>query len=486
MSQRARTVSTVLASGMSAVTLFVIFRTAATVSSLAAIGVWALIQGLMSVSRIADVGIGANVTRQVAVAKADSRGLDVRRTAAAASIIGSLPVAVITGLAIFPVTAYVDSRYGGHDMATQDIQALVLASAITAALSSWATIQLAVMEGLGHLILKNRIVTASNVAGLIFIYPAVRYTGPAGIGSAYVVMAGFQLVCAMAFNHHLSKRYGIRDGLSLGQTIVRLRRGSGALLTIGMLRLSFEPTTKFLLSTTAPLPVIAAFELALRVSTQIRVLIQAGAQPLLVLGSREGFVASARQLAQFATADAQLRSVIIMLLALQIVSGPVISGLGLGSVDPTFLTFFLVLATANSINALGQTGYFLQLSSGNLSPLVRIHAQMAGLGIGLGCISAIFHWDVGVVVSYCALLSYGGVGLVGLLLPAIGFTARGYIRSVCTPRRMVGLLICMAVAASGYLLSMSGDAKLAEWLSLGAAAGLIALILMSVRARRLS
>jgi hypothetical protein len=486
MSQRARTVSTVLASGMSAVTLFVIFRTATTVSSLAAIGVWALIQGLMSVSRVADVGIGANVTRHVAVAVAGSQDLDVRRTAVAASIIGALPVAVLTGLAIIPVTAYVDGRYGGHDMATRDIRALVLASAITAALSSWATIQLAVTEGLGHLILKNRIVIASNVAGLISVYPAVRYAGPVGIGGTYVVMAGLQLVCALAFNHQLSKRYGIRDDLSLGQTIVKLRRGSGALLAIGMLRLSFEPTTKFLLSTIAPLPVIAAFELALRVSTQIRVLIQAGAQPLLVLGSREGFAASPRQLAQFATADAKLRSVIMMLLALQIVGGPLISGLGLGSVDPTFLTFFLVLATANSINALGQTGYFLQLSSGNLSPLVRIHAEMAGVGIGLGCISAMLHWNVGVVLSYCALLGYGGVGLVRLLLPAIGFTARGYIRSVCTPRRMVGLLICMAVAASGYLLSISGDARLAEWLSLGAAACPIAIILISVRARRTS
>jgi hypothetical protein len=184
---------------------------------------------------------------------------------------------------------------------------------------------------------------------------------------------------------------------------------------IAFLRLTFEPVTKLLISATAGLAIVAAFDLALRISTQLRIFMQALVQPLLLLGARSKEPLDVEAMAQFERMDGLLDKIGRSMVKIQVAAGPVLSLVGFGVINRNFLIFSAILAIANQLNTVGLVGYYYQLSSGSMAPLVRIQAAMALLNVSLASMAAWMSSAAGVVISYAAAIAYGGLASASLI-----------------------------------------------------------------------
>lgn len=372
------------------------------------IGAWSLVQGLLLIARVNDSGAGNNIARVIAVRLKQRESLDLKNLTAASLIISSFPSVVLAGIAAPLIGWYVIAQFGtelGRDALTVIVW-LAFANAVLTAIS---TILLAICEGAFQLNFKSATIIYGNIAGMACVIPALKYAGPAGIGWTYLAITGTQFVFAATRVLQLSKPdHGITPA-RVSKSIGLLWRENMHLSGIALIRISFEPVTKFLLSLFAPLATIAVFELALRVATQIRVIIQSALQPLLVVGARPNAGTKESKVpAVFLRNDRALSTLSIGLLIAQLFAAPAIQSLGMGSQDVTFVAFFALLAAGNALNTMGLSGYFWQMSSGILKPLVRVQMFMAIINGTIGALGALVHSELLVVAAYSLAFAFGG------------------------------------------------------------------------------
>jgi hypothetical protein len=435
--QRRTSVLVVASSLTTALILFAIFRFTAELLSVKWIGAWSLIQGLFLIARVSDSGAGNNISRVIALRVKDGTQIDLRNLTFASLIIASLP-SIILAMIIAPVIGmYVTARFS-LDLNRDELWTLIWLGLLTAIIAALSNILLAICEGVFELNYRSTVVISGNVAGLVALLPLLNFAGPAGIGWIYITIFGTQLILAATRVSQLAMSEPSFQYSTIRQLIRILWRENFHLSGIALIRLSFEPTTKFLLSLFAPLIVIAQFELALRVTTQIRIAIQSALQPLLVLGARAREHASAKVSEVFHRNDRVLSSLSLGGLVAQILAAPAIEWLGMGFHDTVFTVFFAFLAAGNAVNTMGLSGYYWQLSSGSLYPLVRVQALMAVANICVGVIGLALNSAAIVVAAYSAAFAFGGL------------TTRSFLRDV--PRVARILSPCLAVAG-GVLTS---------------------------------
>jgi hypothetical protein len=407
--------TSIAASATSAVTLLVIFRLSVEKTSVSSVGVWALLQGLFIVTRVAGTGLGANITRHVAVASRETGTLHLRPIVRASLILGVLPVAVLSLLCFFPIVGYVTRQFSDV-VGSREIALLGLACVLSGVFSTLALALLAICEGVGRLSAGNLIVIASYAVGIATIYPALEVFSAVGIGLTYVAMAATQLGLASLLVGVLRRRSPPAVEQQTTRGVLRqLKVESTQLTAVGMLRLSFEPVTKTILSLVGALPALAAFELALRTATQVRVMVQAGSQPLLAYAARSNDANRAEISRTFEAGQSFISRLAVMTFTVELVAAPALSVAGLGGMDSTFILYFVILAGANAINSLGLMGYFFQLSSGALRPLLVIHLRMAIINLTTGLPLGFYLGGAGAVLGYASTLTYGGLCAVRLL-----------------------------------------------------------------------
>lgn len=425
--ERSRATVNLIGSVISAVALIVLFRLSVEEVSVGAVGLWALLQGLFLISRIATSGLGANITRRIALHDAQGQALDVGGTVRAGLWIGIAPVLVLSFAFFYPITDYVGHQFGDQFLA-RDIRALAMLSIVAGTLTAGATVIMAVTEGLGHLAKNAIVIIASNLIGLVFAYPIMHLYGIAGVGLSYVVIAVAQFIGAYLVLRRVrpTGRYASDVADQDMRAAIRQLRGDTASLTaIGILRLSFEPVTKLLLSSVSSLLVIAAFELALRVTTQVRISVQAASQPLLRRSARSGLATDPATEGLFRATHQRMGKICSLALVTQALAGPALGLVGLGEVDGTFLLFYALLAFSNMINSAGLVGYYYQLGAGSFGGLIRAHMVMAIFNIGGGLLMAPTVGDTGVVAAYASTMALGGVMLIRLLPKDIRRLSRG-------------------------------------------------------------
>ncbi|WP_143051396.1 lipopolysaccharide biosynthesis protein [Rhodococcus koreensis] len=403
------------------------------------------------VARVADIGVGNNVTRLVAVQQSEGTPFSKFRIGAASVLITSLPVSIICALIYWPITTFVQHRYSS-ELPRSDIAVLAASCAVFAVTSSVSTILLAILEGLGKLPAKNGILILSNVVGVALAYPLLSRHGALGLGLVYGAIAFSQLLMSVLLLCTYSD-LASSDDRTVRTLIGVMWRENAKLGAISLCRLSFEPVTKLLLAITGTLAAVAAFELALRVSTQVRVLVQSALQPLLVAGSRrQGAVSSADTDSLFEKSGWIVIRLSAHMLEIQLIAAPAVCFLGLGYFDTNFLIFFLILIVGNALNSSGQVGYFYQLSSGVMDPLVKIHGYMAIVNVGLGLIGSWLLGAIGAVVAYGFAFAVGGLSCLGFLPARRG--SPGYLRHLAAAAGLAGLvrLLFSGVLAFGVLM----------------------------------
>lgn len=398
----------ILSSLTTAITLFAVFRVTAERLSEAWIGVWSLIQGLFLIARLSDSGAGTNISRVLAVEFKNGASLDLRNFAVASLALASAPSVCLALITAPVVGLYVISRF--HTELSHDgLRTLIWLGLLNAILTSISTVLLAICEGVFQLNFKSVAVIVANCAGLVSLIPLIVIAGPAGIGWTYVTISATLLILSTGRVSHLMRKESPLKPSRIRHHTRVLWRENLHLSGIALIRLSFEPATKFILSLTTTLNIIAQFELALRVTTQLRILIQSGLQPLVALGARGGRGGEAAVRRTFAQNDRLLFQLSLGSVIAQVLAAPAIQWLGLGTHNASFNLFLGVLAAGNALNIIGLSGYYWQLTSGSLRPLVGVQAAMAGINLGVGLVGCALGSALLVVSAYAAAFAYGGL-----------------------------------------------------------------------------
>lgn len=407
-------IAAVVSTVASAIFLFAAFRLTVEASSSSVVGCWALIQGLLLVGRIADTGAGANVTRHVSHSLMSEKRTDLATLLLAIGLISFLPTVILSIGTSIPVYLYVDHRFGSV-LGTHNILILVCSAVFFAILSSLGAFLLAFIEGMQLLIHRNVVSATSFVLGLVSVPIWLNLFPILGIGFAYITQAGIQLVLSLlVFGAH-APRVHERDASQTVRDVLGVLWSENARLSvIALVQLGFEPITKLLLSTVANLPEIASFELALRVATQIRVLFQAGLQPLLAFGARLGGAISSDAMASFEAAKRIMDRVPTYLASAQLAGMPIVGLVGLGHPSRTFELFSIILIFSNLINERGLLGFFAVLSGGNLRLLLRIQVEMAVVSVSLGAVGASVGKPIIVILAYALAFVWGGTRCQGI------------------------------------------------------------------------
>lgn len=395
-----------------AVAMFIVFRLSAELTSLAAIGAWSLVQGVFLVSRVAEVGAGANITRTVVILHQEGK-LSVVSVLLAGAVVSIVPTIIFGLLIMLPTRWFVESQVGAAGHLADAVPTLVWIALLNAAVSSTNSITGAIVEGHGALVWRNINIIFSNIVAAGACYFLVRGFGVVGIAAVTLLTTSVQLVLSSLALAYLSRPQPGAHGAR--HVISSIWRENMSMSAVGLLRLSFEPMAKVLIAHGGSLPAVATFELALRITTQFRVVFQGVAQPLLYAGSRKTLDMSHTTRQLFERSQNLIALAACRLSEPQLLLLPLISLAAFGSLRLDFAVYFTLLLVANAFNMLGIVGYYYQLSSGALGPLVRIQAKMAVMNVVLGVALTAALGALGSVIAYALTFAYGGLASLRLM-----------------------------------------------------------------------
>ncbi len=177
---------------------------------------------------------------------------------------------------------------------------------------------------------------------------------------------------------------------------------------LGATRAGFEPLCKLAIVQAGGYGAVAVFDLANRVSAQIRAMLMSGVQPLGAMSVERttGFTEDAR--AHLMRAWNVAFRLAAYLAAGQLCAGPLLSILALHLVEPSFVVYNTIFALAAWVNALGLIGVQAETGSARLAPLLRIHIEMLILNTVTSVGAAIGNLAVLVPLGWGIALAWGG------------------------------------------------------------------------------
>jgi hypothetical protein len=427
--------------------MFAIFRVAIEQYGPNVVGCWALMQGLFVIARVADSGAGVNLTRRFALMNSDHQRVRPWQLLRQGILLSSAPVALIAVALYFPIVWYVNSRYSG-ELSPGLAGSLGLWCVLSGTLTSLATLSIALCDGAGRIIDRNVGVLVANIISVLVMLSAVHAVGPTAIGVAYTSAALVQLGWSLVVlgRHSRGAVKPPRSRLSV------MLRENLQLNVLALTRLSFEPSTKYFVSIVAPLHIVAAVDLAMKMTSQVRVVLQAAVQPLLVLGSRHVHVTGDSQTGlQFQRTHRGLLRMTGIGAILLCAAAPFLSWLAYGTVTAAFLFSFTLLAVANMINAAGLAGYMYGLSAGGYSALTKIQLVMGSINIGGGLLACVVfeQWEL-CVLAYACAFCFGGLASMSFWTRALGTRVP---REVLRGPLARSTLIALAIAFLGLWLT---------------------------------
>jgi hypothetical protein len=413
-SRRGSSITSVLASATSGLAVFVIFRATADLASLNILGCWALLQGIFVATRLADSGAGANITRRIAAARNCGEPYKLSRFFSAGLLLSVVPVCLLSLATAVPAYLYVQSRCA-DSLTPATLNSLTMCAAATTGMASLASLTLALVEGCGLVSPRNIITILANIVVLILAFPAISCFGIIGTALLYIVMYAAQIIGSLAVLSRRPKHPEAMHQMPIRQLLASLWKENLTLTGIGVVRISFEPVTKGFMSWVAGPSSIAFLDLAIKVTGQVRVLQQAWMQPVFVRAARSGIAVSRDLAREFLGLESLVLRSSSILIGVQVVAGPGLSYLALGRFNPEFCSYYLMLALANHFNATGLPGYFFQLSSGDLGPLLKIQLRMAALNLTIGIVGLALSSRTMILSAYSLAFLYGGVASGQLL-----------------------------------------------------------------------
>lgn len=362
-------------------------------------GLWALLIAIAGVARLADVGLGAAAARFVAAdlgEKQPGRAARVVQTLAVTAAVVSGAVVVVSWLLSFAYLPWLVPR-----ASLEPASALLPYMLASLSLQIVSSALLGGLEGAQRYDLRAGVVLAGYavlLGGCMIFVPRVGLTG---VGVAQLLQGAVTAVLAWGLVRHQLR---VSSWLPFDTSRAELRRiatFSAGFQGIAIAQLAVELLVKLALSRHAGLAATGLFEVAQRMTQQLRAPLVAACQ-VLVPAVAEKKSDDPRLPAIYGRAARLMSLLSFAAFGALLIALPVLSTVLLGRFDPLLWTITAVLAVAWLVNALTAPAYFALLGLGT----TRWHV----LGHVVGAVvTAIFAWPlidnlgVGRVVAAYAL-----------------------------------------------------------------------------------
>lgn len=397
----------VLASIFGAIAQLISFRVSIDTLGADLVSCWILLQSAFFLSRISESGTGVNLTRTLAASRASGNAYSVKNHLIAGVIL-ILPAVFLIGVAVVPAAAYILQKVAPGTISNSDGFKLAVCSLLVSLLFALNTIAGSILEGGGQLVKKHSLSIFTAILSAASIAPFVTHFGIYGIPASTALSLGTSIIAALITQIVPANTAGSPTSVAI---IQRIWRESLSTSGMALIRMGFEPLTKFTASAFGPLNSVAAIELAFRISTQVRILIQSAAQPLLYIGASKS-----KDLAEIMLTFGRATSWIVWAnwtsTCLILGSAPLIIYLFYGQVSWLAIGSLTILTVGNAINSCGLTGYYLSASQGKMKHLLHIHVYMLLVNIALAPLLGYIFGSLGSVLAYSASLVLGGILLL--------------------------------------------------------------------------
>lgn len=363
------------------------------------------------------------------------------------------PALVIGFILVFPVYFLVP-KIIETEISRSTLLILTCSCFIVTILSSISSVGLAIVEGAGRLSLKHIATIVSTLLLALTAHPFTANFGSAGLAAAYIFSSLFLTITSIVI---LPRNKEGRSTSRQNSISIISKIWKDCIHTSGMvlLRTSFEPWTKLLVGTTGGLQAVASFELALKVATQARVLIQAAAQPLLYIGARSKSDLADNIKNKFIRANEIVINTNWYAMSAISVAAPIFSYLGFGDLPNQSSSFLIPLIIGGSINSMGVIGYYAHASSGQMGKLLNVHFRMMMINVTLGVGLSIALGPFGAVIAYAASYAYGGFELIKLWSTLSEYNSK----KLWLPRIKPPLIATISIIATLVLIELSKNQK---------------------------
>jgi len=349
----------------------------------ATMGIWAVVLSTASTARLSEMGLAGSTTRFVAAAIANR---DPKR---AGAITETVMLSTIGVLSVLCVAAYLPIL--GLLAGALPIGALPLARSIlpyamlVVTLAAASSVAQAALDGCHRTDLRAWITGGSQVLYLPLAITMATRSGLVGLAVAQVLTS-----VALLVGNWLALRSQI-ESLSLvprrwDYDVFRdvLKFGL-RLQVVSLSNLLFEPATKLLMVRFSSLSAATYFDMAHRTVSQVRTLLVTANQVLIprltTLHETEG----AREVDRLYRQTLELMLLLATpLLIMMAILAPLISRAWLGSVQPDFVYFTVVLAMAYWVNAISAPAYFTSIGTGALVWVIASHLVLGITTVALG------------------------------------------------------------------------------------------------------
>lgn len=376
-------------------------------TSLAAIGFLALAQSLFIFSKLAEAGIGINMTQ--ILSRFIGRGFSAYWECLVAGVLLSVIPTVVIGLAlIYPVTLLLGYQDSGLSTAT--INDMIWIIYFQSSASTLTALIYGLLDGAGQMEKRSLISIIGSVVYFAVGYSAVSSMGILAIPIASLAMFSLTSVLGIMIGSpgmRAVKLFRVRRV----KFVLRLAlRSSIYLFSISILRMLFEPALKMAASIEAGIEFVALLDIAMKIITYTRTIIQAALQPLLaatstMLGQRN----LSHQASLIHTATLKTTKIGTLIFALVISGSPIFSVIMFEKIENDFLQILAILSVAAMVNVFGIPSYYKLVAQADYRPLLAIHIWMsAGIAIGIVMMLAVSQiWFL--VLAYGVAFAFGGM-----------------------------------------------------------------------------
>lgn len=373
------------------------------------LGVWSLVVSGTSVANMANFGITSGLVKFVAEYIAKEKVNDLKKliyTALISILVffsGFVSIAYL--LLYFFIGKIIDAPYINLAISMLPFALFCLV------INEVSGVFTSVLEGMQKNYLRNFIYIGTSIIFLIVTFLVVPIYGLMGVVYAQLIQSLILLITAF----FISKKH--IHGFSLfiwhwDKAIFKSLISYGSKFQlVSLLQILYEPTTKVLLSKFGGLQFVGFYEMASRLISQIRAVINSANQVMIPVVA---------QAAQKGVGDVKvlykLTMSITLLVAVPIISAVIafsvlVCNFWIGHYEANFILPLTLLSISTFFNVMCGPAYYSSLGEGKLNLLIFIHVLMAITNVLLGIILGKFFGSTGVVWAWVATLLLGSITL---------------------------------------------------------------------------
>jgi O-antigen/teichoic acid export membrane protein len=372
------------------------------------LGVWSLVLAWTSVNNVASLGLGGGTL--YFIPKYLARGDRPYVTEIVETTTLTTAALIALGLLLFYpfVRLILGVVIAEPDLLSQAVSIVPYAFA-SVWLSTTANLVYSSIDGFQRVDLRNQLLIAGAVTFLGAAFVLVPGRGLVGLAQAQLLQAVVVLVGSWVVLRRLlpelpwlPRRWSRRAFSEVIGYSLRFQ-------AITVTQLLFEPLTKSMLAAFGTVSLTGYFEMANRLAVQLRAFIVTAHTALLPTLTEISETTPGRLRGIYETSVRLMTFLLALLLPLLVMLAPLVSRFWLGSYEPVFIVFAMLLFAGWFGTLAGNPAYVGYMGSGALRWVVRSHVAQAVLNVVLGVALGAAYGGVGVVVGFVVALLAGSV-----------------------------------------------------------------------------